>query len=160
MYSDRKSSTVSEGLELAIQTVLVETRPRELDREFNQVLDSDLYLFSSERAFDNAADDLEMMVVSKFSRSLLPQNEAVRIDLEPFEQDTKPLAKILCFTMEDEPPQSDELNRQLSLMKTYLKASYRLSDLLRAQRNERMTISLKRWVQNGTPDKGDLEEDS
>ena len=45
-------------------------------------------------------------------------------------------------------------------MKTYLKARYRLSDLLRAQRNDRMTSSLKRWIENGAPDKGDLEEDS
>ena len=44
-------------------------------------------------------------------------------------------------------------------MKTYLKARYRLSDLLRAQRNDRMTNNLKRWIENGTPDKGDLEED-
>ena len=37
---------------------------------------------------------------------------------------------------------------------------YRLSDLLRAQRNDRMTSNLKRWIENGAPDKGDLEEDS
>ena len=45
-------------------------------------------------------------------------------------------------------------------MKTYLKARYRLSDLLGAQRNDRMTSNLKRWIENGAPDKGDLEEDS
>ena len=41
-----------------------------------------------------------------------------------------------------------------------MKARYRLSDLLRAQRNDRMTSNLKRWIENGAPDKGDLEEDS
>ena len=45
-------------------------------------------------------------------------------------------------------------------MKTYLKARYRLSDLLTAQRNDRMTSNLKRWIENGSPDKGDLEEDT
>ena len=45
-------------------------------------------------------------------------------------------------------------------MKTYLKARYRLSDLLRAQRNDRMTSNLKRWIENGAADKEDLEEDS
>ena len=49
---------------------------------------------------------------------------------------------------------------QMNVVKTYLKARYRLSDLLRAQRNDRMTSSLKRWIENGAPDKGDLEEDS
>ena len=46
------------------------------------------------------------------------------------------------------------------VMKTYLKARYSLSDLLRAQRNDHMTSNLKRWIKNGTPDKGELEEDS
>ena len=45
-------------------------------------------------------------------------------------------------------------------MKTYLKARYRLSDLLRAQRNDRMTSNLKSWIEKCFPDKGDLEEDS
>ena len=42
----------------------------------------------------------------------------------------------------------------------YLKARYRLLDLLRAQRNDRMTSNLKKWIENGAPDKGDLDEDS
>ena len=41
-----------------------------------------------------------------------------------------------------------------------MKARYRLSDLLRSQRNDRMTSNLKRWIENGAPDKGDQEEDS
>ena len=39
-------------------------------------------------------------------------------------------------------------------------ASYGLSDLLRAQRNDRITSNLKRWIENGSPDKGDLEKHS
>ena len=62
--------------------------------------------------------------------------------------------------MEDDVHQPDELNSQLMVMKTYLKARYRLSDLLRAQRNDRMTSNLKRWIENGAPDKGDLDENS
>ena len=46
------------------------------------------------------------------------------------------------------------------MVKTYLKTRYRLSDLLRAQRNDRMASNLKRWIEIGAPDKGDLEEDS
>ena len=48
----------------------------------------------------------------------------------------------------------------MRVMKTYLKARYRFSDLLRAQRNDRMTSNLKRWIENGIRDKGDLEEGS
>ena len=62
--------------------------------------------------------------------------------------------------MEEDTHQPNELNSQMRVMKTYLKSRYRLSDLLRAQRNDRMISNLKRWIENGAPDKGDLEEDS
>ena len=159
-YTDRNSSSGSELSELAIHALLVETRARDLDREVYQDPDSDHYLIPSERVFDNAADDLETIAVSKRSISLLPQKEVVRTDLQPFKQETQPLAKIWCVKMEEDTHQPNELNSQMRVMKTYLKARYRLSDLLRAQRNDRMTSNLKRWIENGSPDKGDLEEDS
>ena len=159
-YSDRNSSSGSELSEIAIHTILVETRARDLDREVYQDPDSDRYLIPSKRVFDNAADDLETTAVSKRTISLLPQKEVIRTDLQPFKQETQPLAKIWCVKMEDDTHQPNELNSQMRVMKTYLKARYRLSDLLRAQRNDRMTSNLKRWIENGSPDKGDLEEDS
>ena len=55
--------------------------------------DSDRNLFLGEKFFDNAADYLEMIQVSKRSVSLLLQKEAVRIQLEPFKQETKPLPR-------------------------------------------------------------------
>ena len=42
-----------------------------------QDLDGDRYLFPIEKVFDNAADDLELIAVSKRPMSLLPQKEAV-----------------------------------------------------------------------------------
>ena len=70
------------------------------------------------------------------------------------------MAKIWCVKMEEDTHQPNELNSQMTVMKTYLKARYRLSDLLRAQRNDRMTSNLKRWIETGSPEKEDLEEDS
>ena len=159
-YSDRNSSSGSELSELAIHTLLVETRARNLDREVCQDTDNDRYLIPGERVFDNAADDLKTIAVSKRSISLLPQKEVVRIDLQPFEQETQPLANFWCVKMEEDTHQPHELNIQMRVLKTYLKARYRLSDLLRAQRNNRMTSNLKRWIENGAPDKEDLEEHS
>ena len=71
----------SELSELAIHTLLVESRARDLDREMYQDPDSDRYLIPSEKVFGNAADDLETIAVSKRSISLLPQKEEVRTDL-------------------------------------------------------------------------------
>ena len=159
-YSERNSSTGSELSELAIHTLLVETRARDLDREVYQDPGSDRCLLRSETVFDNAADDLETIAVSKRSMSLLPQKEVVRTDLQPLRQELEPLAKNWCVKMEDDTHQPDETNSNMRVMKTYLKARYRLSDLLRAQRNDHMTSNLKMWIENGTPDKGDLEEHS
>ena len=155
-YSDRNSSSGSELSELAIHTLLVETRARDLDREVYQDPDSDRHLLRSKTVFDNAADDLETTAVSKRLMSFLPQKEVVRTDLQPFRQETEPLVKIRCVKMEDDTHRPDETNSHLRVMK----ARYRLSDILGAQRNDRMTSNLKRWIKNGTPDKGDLEEDS
>ena len=138
----------------------METRARDLDREVYQDPDSDRFLIPNERVFGNAADDLETIAVSKRSISLWPQKEVVRTDLQPFKQETQQLAKISCVKMEEDTHQSNELNSQMRVMKTYFKARYRLSDLLRAQRIDCMTSNLKRWIENGAPDKGDLEEDS
>ena len=159
-YSGRNSTSGSELSELAIRTLLVETRARDLDREVYQDPDSDRYLIPGERVFDIAADDLETIAVSKRSISLLPQKEVVRTDFQPFKQEIQPLAKIWCVKMEEDAHQPSELNSQMRVLKTYLKARYRLSDLLRAQRNDRMASNLKKWIKNGAPDKGDLEEDS
>ena len=93
-YSYRNSSTGSELSELAIHPLLVETRARDLEREVYQYPDSDRYLVPSKTVFDNAVDDLETIAVSEQSMSLLPQKEVVRTDLQPFRQDTEPLAKI------------------------------------------------------------------
>ena len=80
-YSERNSSSESELSELAIHTLLVETRARDLDKELYQDPESDRYLIPGERVFDNAADDLETIAVSKHSISLFPQKVVVRIDL-------------------------------------------------------------------------------
>ena len=109
----------------------------DLDREVNQDPDSDRYLYTSEKVFDNGADDLEMIAVSKSFMSLLPQNEAVRTDLQPFKQETEPLAKISFVKMEDDAHQPDELNSHLRAKKTFWKARNRLSDL----KNERREMT-------------------
>ena len=121
-FSDRNSSTGLDLSELAIHTLLVETRARDLGREVYQDPHSDRCLIPSETVFYNATDDLEMIAVSKRSMSLLPQKEVVRSDPQPFRQETEPLAKFWCVKMEDDTHQPDETNSHLRVNKTYLKA--------------------------------------
>ena len=109
---------------------------------------------------DNDADELELIAVSKRPTRLLPHGTVFRTNLEPSVQEATPLKKIWCVKLMDDAHAPEIISGQLNVVKTYLKARYRLSDLLGAQKNDRMTSNLKRWIENGAPDKGDLEGDS
>ena len=104
---------------------------------------------------DNAADELELIAVSKRPTRLFPHATVARTNLKPSVQEAKPLKKIWCVKLLDDAHAPEIISGQLIVVKTYLKARYRLSDLLRALLNDRMTINLMR-----KPDKGDLEEDN
>ena len=123
--------------------------------------DRDRYTSDEEgTVVDNAADELELIAVSIRPTRLLPHGTLVRTNLEPSVQEATPLKKIWCVKLMDDTHAPEIMSGQLNVIKTYLKARYRLSDLLGAQRNDRMTNNLKRWIENGAPDKGDLDEDS
>ena len=160
---DTTSETTSNSdmSEIAIHSLLVDWKQRGLERETHQDPDRDRYTSDEEgMVVDNAADELELIAVSKRPTRLLPHGTVVRTNLEPIVQEATPLKKIWCVKLMDDAHAPEIMSGQMNVVKTYLKARYRLSDFLRAQRNDRMTSSLKRWIENGAPDKGDLEEDS
>ena len=160
---DSPSDTTSNSdvSEIAIHSLLVDWKQRGLDSEMHQDPDRDRYTSDEEgTVVDNAADELELIAVSKRPTRLLPHGTVVRTNLEPSVQEATPLKKIWGVKLMEDAHAPEIMSGQLNVIKTYLKARYRLSDLLRAQRNDRMTSNLKRWIQNGAPDKGDLEEDS
>ena len=158
---DNTSETTSNSdmSEIAIHSLLVDWKQRGLDRETHQDPDRDRYNSDEEgTVVDNAADELELIAVSKRPTRLLPHGTVVRTNLEPSVQEATSLKKIWCVKLMDDAHAPEIMSGQMNVVKTYLKARYRLSDLLRAQRNDRMTSSLKRWIENRAPDKGDLEE--
>ena len=160
---DNTSETTSNSdmSEIAIHSLLVDWKQRGLDRETHQDPDRDRYTSDEEgTVVDNAADELELIAVSKRPTRLLPHGTVVRTNLEPSVQEATPLKKIWCVKLMDDAHAPEIMSGQMNVVKTYLKARCRLSDLLRAQQNDRMTSSLKKWIENGAPDKGDLEEDS
>ena len=160
---DNTSETTSNSdmSEIAIHSLLVDWKQRGLDRETHQDPDRDRYTSDEEgTVVDNAADELELIAASKRPTRLLPHGTVVRTNLEPSVQEATPLKKMWCVKLMDDAHAPEIMSGQMNVVKTYLKARYRLSDLLRAQRKDRMTSSLKRWIENGAPDKGDLEEDS
>ena len=145
---------------IAIYSLLVDWEKRGLDREMHRDPDRDRYTSDEESTVvDNAGDELELIAVSKRPTKLLPHGTVVRTNLEPSVQEATPLNKICCVKLMDDAHAPEIMSTQLNVVKAYLKARYRLSDLLMAQRNDRITSNLKRWIENGSPDKGYLKED-
>ena len=83
----------------------------------------------------------------------------MRTNLE-LERDSEVLRRIVCSKLKDDIHNPGELNGQMMSLKELVKASYRLSELIRAQKNDKMMSNLSKWLRTGEKDKGELEEDS
>ena len=102
---DNTSETTSNSdvSEIAIHSLLVDWKQRGLDREMHQDPDRDWHTSDEEgTVVDNAADELELIAVSKRPTKLLLHGTVVRINLEPSVQEATPLKKIWCVKLMDD----------------------------------------------------------
>ena len=102
---DKTSETTSNSdmSEIAIHSLLVDWKQRRLDRETHQDPDRDRYTSDEEgTVVDNAADELELIAVSKRPTRLLPHGTVVRTNLEPSVQEATSLKKIWCVKLMDD----------------------------------------------------------
>ena len=89
-----EATSKSDVSEIAIHSLLVEWKQRGLDREMHQDPDRDRYTSDEEGiVIDNAADELELIAVSKCPTRLLPHATVVRTNLQPSVQEATPLKK-------------------------------------------------------------------
>ena len=104
-------------------------------------------------------EELEKISVSRKPFRELSYKSNIRTNLEP-EDDIEILRRIVCVKLKDDIHNPGELNGQMMALKEHVKARYRLSDLIRAQMNDKMTTNLSKWVRTGAKERGYLEEDS
>ena len=76
-----------------------------------------------------------------------------RTNLVP-EVDRKILMRIVCVKLKDEIHSPGEMNGQIMALKEHVNARYRLSDLIRAQKNDKITSNLSKWIWTGTKERG------
>ena len=69
------------------------------------------------------------------------------------------MRRIVCVKLKDDSHSTGEMNGQIMALKEHVNARYRLSDLIRAQNNDKMTSNLSKRIRTGAKDKRDLEED-
>ena len=97
-----ETNSNSDISEIAIHSLLVDWKQRGLGREMHQDPGRDRYTSDEEgTVVDNAADELELIAVSKRPTRLLPHGTVVRTNLEPSVQEATPLKKIWCVKLMD-----------------------------------------------------------
>ena len=150
-----KSSDYQENLCM----ILAEEKMRHRDRELQTDPSSGTYNLDQQEV--RGGEELEKIAVSRKPFRELWCNPNVRTTLVPGD-DRKILRRIVCVKLKDAIHRClpGEVNGQIMALKEHVKARYRLSDLIRAQKNDKMTSYLSKWIHTGAKGKGDLEEDS
>ena len=62
--------------------------------------------------------------------------------------------------MRDDIHNPGEMTAKIMGVKDHAKARWTLSDLIRAQKNDKLTSHLSKWIRTGEKENGELEEDS
>ena len=137
--------------------ILAEEKMRHRDRDLQTDPSSGTYNLDQQEV--RGGEELERIAVLRKPLRELSYNSNVRTNLVS-EDDRKILRRIVCVKMKDDIHSPGEVNGQIMALKEQVKARYRLSDLIRAQKSDKMTSNLSKWIQTGAKYKGDLEEDS
>ena len=130
---------------------------RQRDRELQTDPSSGTYNLDVQEI--RGGEELERIAVSRKPFRELSCNSNVRTNLVP-EDDMKIVKRIVCVKLSDDIHKPGEMNGQIMALKEHVKARYRLSDLIRAQKNDKVTSNLSKWIHTGVREKGELEEDS
>ena len=137
--------------------ILAEEKMRHRDRELQTDPSSGTY--NSDEQEVQGGEKLEEIAVSRKPFRELSCNSNVRTNLMP-EDDMKIVKRIICVKLNDDIHNPGEMNGQIMARKEHVKARYRLSELIRAQKNDKMTSNLSKWIRTGSKEKGELDEDS
>ena len=137
--------------------ILAEEKIRHCDRELQTDSSSGTYNLDVQEV--RGGEELERIAVSRKPFRELSCNSNVRTNLVP-EVDRKIVKRIICVKLNDDIHNPGEMIGPIMALKEHVKARYRLSDLIRAQKNDKMTSNLSKWIGTGSKEKGELEEDS
>ena len=137
--------------------ILAEEKMRHRDRELQTDPSSGSYNLDQQEVREG--EELEKIAVSRKPFRELSCNSNVRTNLVP-EVDRMIMKRIVCVKLKDDIHNPGEMNGQIMALKEHVKARYRLSDLIRAQKNDKMTSNLSKWIRTRSKEKDDLEEDS
>ena len=111
-----------------------EEKMRHRDRELQTDPSSGTYNLDQQEV--RGGEELEKIAVSRKPFRELSCNSNVRTNLVP-EDDRKFMKRIVCVKLKDDIHNPGKMNGQTMALKEHVKARYRLSDLIRAQKMTR-----------------------
>ena len=126
--------------------ILIEEKIRHRERQLQTDPSSGAYNLDVQEV--RGGEELERIAVSRKPFRELLYNSNVRTNLVP-EDDMNIVKRIICVKLNDDIHNPGEMNGQIMALKEHVKARYRLSDLIRAQKNDKMTSNLSKWMPNG-----------
>ena len=116
--------------------ILAEEKLRHRDRELQKDPSSGTYNLDEQEA--QGGEELVKIAVSRKPFREISCNSNFRANLVP-EDDRKIIKRIVCVKLKDDIHNPGEMNGQIMALKEHVKARYRLSDMIRAQKNDKMT---------------------
>ena len=152
-----EDSDESSDNQVTLCMILAEEKIRHRDRELKTDPSSGTYNLDVQEV--RGGEELERIAVSRKPFRKLSCNSNVRTNLVP-EDDMKIVKRIICVKLNDDIHNPGQNNGQIMALKEHVKARYRLLDLIGAQKNDKMTSNLSKWIRTGCMEKGELEEDS
>ena len=137
--------------------ILAEEKIRHRDRELQTDPSSGTYNLDVQDV--RGGEELERIAVSRKPFRELSCNSNFRTNLVP-EDEMKIVKMMKCVKLNDDIHNRGEMNGQIMALNEHVKERYRLSDLIRAQKNDKMTSNLSKWIRTGCKEKWELEKDS
>ena len=123
----------------SLSMILAEEKMRHRDRELQTDPSSGTYNLDHQEV--RGGEELEKIAVSSKPFRELSCNSNVRTNLVP-EDDRKIIRRIVCVKLKDDIHNPGEMNGQIMALKEHFKARYRLSDQIRARKNDKMTSNI------------------
>ena len=114
---------------------------RHHDRELQTYSSAGTYNLEQQDAY--GGEEFEKIALSRKPLRELSCNSNVKTNLEPDDY-REALRRIVCVKLKDDIHSPGKLNGKLMVLKEHVKARYRLSDLIRAQKNDKMTSKLSK----------------
>ena len=130
--------------------ILIEEKMRHQDKELQTDYSAGTYNLEQQDTY--GGEDIEKILVSRKPLRDLSCKSNVRTNLV-LDDNREVLRRIICVKLKDDIHSPGELNGQMMVLKEHVKARYRLSDLIRAQKNDKMASNLSKSIRTGYKEK-------